>query len=165
MYLFAKSVSCRSCSFQTPKSAGGTIPVDARLPRGVVESVKHVQEHGSNVQLTAVSPVDTNVPRVRVLGHLAGDLVLLPGIAAAPDGESQGEERHKAGLGADGATDTGDVEGVAENEGAADLTGPVQQVVEGTGAGVEVGAVHIVHLVSVEDVGGEEHGKEQNDPG
>ncbi|TKW55711.1 hypothetical protein CTA1_9858 [Colletotrichum tanaceti] len=143
---------------------GAHVPVDARLPDSVEEAVKHVEEHGPDVHVAAVGPVDGGVVLVALDGG-AGRLLALPGVAAAPDGHGQDEEGDVRGLCAHAAAQAGEVEGVAHDEGAEDLGGPVEQVVEGAGAGVEVRGVHVVGLVGVEDVGGEEHGEEQDDPG
>lgn len=136
------------------------------MPHGVEESVEEVEEHGANELLTTIGPVD-KVVRLVLLGsgNLTGDLLVLPGEATTPNGHGQNEEDDEGDLGAETATDALVVEGVADNESADDLGEPVEETVEGTGADVEHGAVETVVLVGVEDVGGEEHREEEDDPG
>lgn len=135
---------------------GGNVPVDAALPRSIVEAVEHVQEHGAEVSL--ILPVA--VPRLVVAGE-AG----LPLVAAAPDGEGEDEEDDEGGLCAGGALEALDVEGVAEDDGADHLREPVEERVEGARADVEVAAVDRVGLVGGEPVRGPEHGEEEEDVG
>ena len=146
------------------KSPWGYVPVDVGLPDSIEKSVEEVQEHGANEEAATIGPVDEAVV-VGVRSLLTADLHLLPVPAETPDDHGQGEEDNEGDLGPDTAADGVDVEAVAVNNSTDDLRKPVEQVVEGAGAGVEVRRVHVVVLVGVEDVGGEEHGEEQQDPG
>lgn len=91
--------------------------------------------------------------------------MLLPGIATTPDDHGQDEEDTKGDLGTDAAADTVDIQQGTDDHGSDDLSEPVQETVQGLGAGVEVGAVDAVLLVGVEPVGGPEHREEQDDVG
>lgn len=123
-------------------------PVDACLPSGVVEAVEDVEEHRSNVSV--VSPV---------LGDKAGSasgstsVAGLEGIAATPNAHSDGKENAPGSLGTNGPAELADVQAVPENEGTGDLCSPVQDVVQGLGAGVKVRTVNSVELIGVEPVG------------
>lgn len=158
MYLGCVSLCCYAVDgFGRDGGARRSIPVNAALPRGIVEAVEHVQEHGAEV--TLVLPVALNLGLV-ITGE-AG----LPLVAAAPDGEGEDEEDDKGSLGAGGALEALDVEGVAEDDGADHLREPVEEGVEGARADVEVAAVDGVGLVGGEPVRGPEHGEEEEDVG
>lgn len=128
------------------------VPVDAGLPSSVKEAVEEVEEHGGKELDAAIVPVNLIVLVGRVHGNLTGSLILLPSVATAPDGKSQKEKNDKRDLGTHTAANAGNIEGVTDHEGAEDLRKPVEQVVEGTSADVELGEVHIDVLVGVEDV-------------
>jgi hypothetical protein len=91
--------------------------------------------------------------------------VLLPGIATTPDNHGESEQDAKGNLSTDTAADTLDIQKRTDNESSDNLGKPVQETVQGLGAGVEVGTVDTVLLVGVEPVGGPEHGEEQDDVG
>ena len=170
------SVSFRDCNtenhhrrspgpsrYHPDKSKSKNLPVNASLPRSIVKPIEHVQEHGSDILLSTIRPIDRD--KVVSSRLLASRLILLPRVSAAPDSESQDDKTNEAALGANRASGTRKVQSVADDDGAENLGEPVQRVVERAGAGVELGAVHVVGLVRVEGVGGEEHGKQENDPG
>jgi hypothetical protein len=132
------------------------IPVDDRLPACVEHSVKEEQEHGSHVA--------TGGPVLVVVRGLAG-VQLLEGVPTAIDDHGEGEEANQGGARAGGAAEVLQVEKGADDDGGEDLGKPVEEVIEGLGAGVEVGAIDGVLLVGVEPVGRPEHGEEQNNEG
>ena len=141
-----------------------SLPVDASLPSSITKAVPEVKEHGAKV-LAAFGPV--NLDSLPILAGNDGTLglILLPGVTAAPGDKGEDDEHDKGDLGADAAPQAGVVEGEAKDDGANDLRKPVEETVESARAEVEVGGVETVVLVGVEDVGGEEHGEEQEDPG
>ena len=141
---------------------GTHVPVDAGLPDGIIETVEDVEEHGANV--TAVGPVHGGGLVLFSGGGGAIDLLHLVLVTATPDDEGEGEKNAEGDLAANGAAQLGEIQGVAKQSGGKDLGEPVEQVVEGARADVEVGGVHVVLLVGVEDVGGEEHREESDDP-
>lgn len=140
------------------------LPVDEALPDGVVHAVEEVQEHGSNV--AGSRPVcrgklaGLDGGRVDVLAGVPN----LPGIATAPDSHGQHKDDHDGNAGASGTADTFTIQQGTNQDCCHDLRKPVQEVVEGLGASVEVSAVDTVHLVGVEPVGRPEHGEEQDNP-
>lgn len=142
---------------------GAHVPVDASLPDGIVHAVGKVQNHRSNVLLSAISEVNLDV--VLLGGDLTRRLCLLPGPAATPDSKGQDDQGDKRSTSTSGSAGLGVIEGPAVDHGADNLCKPVEETIERAGAGVEVGVVHAVVLVDVEDVGAEEHGEQKDDPG
>lgn len=143
------------------------VPVDAGLPDGIEEAVEEVEEHATEV--VAVLPVDPGevVEAISAVHNsiFTCGLILLPGVTSAPDAHGEDKEEDERDSSTLGASEALHVEEVTVDDGADDLRKPVQEVVEGSGANGEVGAVEVVHLVGVEDVGGEEHGEEQENNG
>lgn len=136
----------------------GNIPVDSGLPDSIVETVEEVEEHGADE--TRVSPV-LGLP-VGSAGILSR-VLLLKGIAAAPDDEGESEEDTPGQLGTDGTAEQGDIQEETPDTSGDDLCKIVEETVEGVGAGAEEGAVDGVLLVRGEPVRGEEHGEEEDD--
>lgn len=91
-------------------------------------------------------------------------MLLLPVVPTTPDDHGQDEKDDEVRPGANRATNPPIVEGIAKDYGTENLAAPVEGVVQGAGAHVEVESIHAGPLVGVEDVGGEEHGEEQDDP-
>lgn len=143
------------------------VPVDAGLPSSIVHAVEEVEEHGCDELLLTISPV--NGVESTVLGGFldfaTSHLILLPGISTSPDGKGQDEESSERDLGANTSSNVASVKGIAKDESADNLREPVEKIVESTSSSVEVGTVHVVGLVGVEDVGREEHGEEEENPG
>ena len=112
------------------------------MPYSVEETIKEVEEHGTDILLSTISPIDKAV-RLILLGSrlLARDLLHLPSITAAPDDESESEENNVGDLGTDAARQPLIVEGIADHESPNDLREPVEKAVERAGADVEVGGV------------------------
>lgn len=132
------------------------------MPDGIVESVKEVKEHGADV--ARVSPI----PRLEVGSFdidISTGIFLLPSVATAVDGEGEGKENGHHSLGTDSTADGFEIKEGSNDGGGHDLSEPVKEVVQGTSAGVEVGGIDGVLLVSVEPVGREEHGEEQENEG
>ena len=128
--------------------------------RTVIEAVENIEKHGPDV-----------AGRRPILAHgvfgrgLGAGVLLLPRVSPAPDDKGEAEENRPHDLRLQAAPHALHVQGVAEDEGAPDLAEPVEHAVEGAGADVELGRVEVVELVGVEPVAGEEHGKEEDDPG
>ena len=129
--------------------------------------VENVEEHGTNI--ARISPVKLRVVVGGIIRSITAHLDLstsvaaLESVSATPDGESQHEQDNPACFGSDCTSEARQVEEVSKDQRAEDLRRPVQHVVEGAGAGVELGQVDAVELVSVEPVGGKEHGEEEHD--
>jgi len=132
-------------------------PVSGRLPHGVKESEKDVQEHSSNISF--IEDIDALETRC-VTGVL--DLVKVP-----PDMCDENHD-HKNGHTAEG-TGASSVPTVIEDEAhadsAKDLRCPVDETVERTTSKGEEGAVEIIELPCVEVVRAIEHGEEEQDHG
>jgi hypothetical protein len=136
-------------------------PVDTALPCGVVEAVEDVQEHGTDELLSAIFEVNWDV----VCGLADGitGVEFLVSISTTPCGHGEDEKKSQCTLSTDRSTEITRIETPAEDDGADDLSTPVQDVVESTSADVEDGAVDGVLLVWVEPVRRPEHGEEEND--
>lgn len=148
-------------SLATRVGQGTHVPVDAGLPKGVVEAVEKVEKQGTKSFASGIGPVQV-AASLRVLVHvLASDLFLLPGPTASPDDKGQAHEDNVGDASTGRAANLGVVESPAVDDGAQDLRKPVQQTVEGAGAGVEVSAVETVVLIRVKGIGAEEHGEQQ----
>src|SRR5438552_953051 len=78
---------------------------------------------------------------------------------------TQNEESNEANSGTHDARESRNVQRIAKDICAKNLTNPVQDAIEGTGAQVKVGAVELGELVRVEGIGGEKHGKQKHNPG
>ena len=140
---------------------GARLPVYNTLPNSIVHAVEEVQEHGTNVALG--SPIPTLEIRGRGV-HVLASVPHLPSVATTPDDDREDEKDDQGCLRTDGATNAFRVKNRAHNNGGHDLCKPVQESIEGLGAGVEVSAVNGVLLVCVEPVRGPEHGEEEDDP-
>lgn len=129
------------------------------MPDGIVESVKEVKEH--RAEIARVSPI----PRHEVASNTCTRVFLLPGVATAVDCKGEDKENGHHDLGTDTAADAFQIKKGANNGGGHNLSKPVEEVVQGASADVEVGGVDGVLLVGVEPVGREEHGEEQENEG
>ncbi len=87
------------------------------------------------------------------------------GVPTTPDGHGEDEDEDEADLRSDCTTDFLNIEGIAKEQGAANLGKVVQKTIEGLSAGVEVRSVDSVKLVGVKPVRGPEHGEEKDDEG
>ena len=130
------------------------------MPDSVVHAVEEVQEHGSHV--AGGGPVR----RGEGFGtDTLASVLLLPREAATPDGHRQNEKNTQGNSSAEATADTLDIQQRADEGSGDDLSEPVEEAVQGLGAGVKVGSVDAVLLVGVEPVGGKEHGEEEDDIG
>ena len=143
------------------KEQEGNLPVDNSLPNSIVHAVEEVQEHRTNVAL------GTPIPALEIRGlgvHILARVPHLPGIPTTPDNDGEDEKDDQGRLSTDGAANPFHIKNRAHDNSGHDLSKPVQESIEGLGAGVEVSAVNGVLLVRVEPVGGPEHGEEEDDP-
>jgi hypothetical protein len=101
-----------------------------------------VQEQRTNIAV--ISPVNLHVLPVILSGPLTGDLLFLPGPTTAPDDEGENNEKTIRNLGLEAAAGLHVVETKAGDNGSDDLSEPVENIVESTGAGVEMRAVEAV---------------------
>lgn len=115
--------------------------------------------------MATIGPVNLVWLVVGLRDHVTSGLHLLPSITTAPDDKSEEEQEGKGQLRAHGTANASVIQSVAVDDSADDLGEPVQQVVEGSSTDVESSSVHVVVLVGVEDVGGEEHGEQKENPG
>lgn len=136
------------------------LPVNARLPNRIVETVKDVQEHGADI--SRGSPVGGLIVRVQLGIDRLARVVLLVGVAAAPKSKSKDNQDNPSHLGTNGPAHTLDIDQDAGNPGGENLREIVQEAVERLGARRESCAVDTVLLIDVEPVGGEEHGEQQH---
>lgn len=134
-------------------------PVDASLPCRIVETVEHIQEHGTDV----TSVLEVNTDKALDRGNPALGLLGLPSITTTPDDHGDEEKRAQCTLGSRRTAKTSNVKGESKYESTDDLRDPVESVVQRTSTGVEVSSVHAVKLVGVEPVGSEEHGEQEDD--
>lgn len=128
------------------------------MPEGIVESVKDVQEHGTDV--SGSRPVGWDE-----IGRFDRGTSVCPrkGVATAPDNHGHHEEEAQCESSAHRAPEIRAIETISHEQRTGDLSEIVQERVEGLGAGVEVSAVDGVLLVCVEPVGRPEHGEQEND--
>ena len=108
-------------------------PVYARLPCSVVHAVEDVQEHRSNV--TGIFEVHLDICLRRNLGSI---VCLLPYISSTPDSHGNGEENYPVDLRLEWSANCFSVQRVSEDACANDLGTPVEDVVERSGANVEL---------------------------
>src|SRR5690242_233752 len=137
---------------------GSHEPVHAGLPCGVGETVEHVQDKGSSV--TSIRPVLLWVERIRSPGAVIG---LLEHITKAPHNHDGDEESGPSTLGTGSTANSLDVEGKTEDVGTNNLHDVVDDAVQCSGTGVEVGTIDFSEVVSVKPVGGQEHGEKSDD--
>lgn len=139
----------------------GNLPVDNTLPDSIVHAVEEVEEHGTNVALGSPIPA----LEIRGLGvDILTSVSHLPSVPTTPDNNCKDEKGDQGCLSTDRATNTFRIKHRAHDNSGHDLSKPVQESIEGLGAGVEVGAVNGVLLICVEPIGGPEHGEEEDDP-
>jgi len=124
------------------------------LPSGIEEAVEHVEEEVSDI--------------VRVKDVLPGGGNVTAGFedkgkSTAPDGADKDEEDAPTGETASATRESGPIEECTEHKRSEDLSEPVEEIVEGAGADVEVVGVHVVELIGIEPIGGPEHGEEEDD--
>ena len=134
------------------------LPIHARLPCGVIEAVRDVQEHRSNIAIPC--PVTFEVI---VFGIVLASVLPLENIAAAPDRKGEHKHDNPSSLCSGRPPDIGEIESKAEDESSKHLSQPVQRAVESASTRVEAREIDVVDLVGVEPIGGEEHGKEEYD--
>jgi len=136
---------------------------------GVATCVEDVQEHRANV--SRIGPVELLVVVAWVVGgsiahlDLSARVIGLESVSATPNDESEHEQDNPQRLGANGTSEACEIQAVSEDHRAPDLREPVEDAVEGAGAGVEPGQVDAVEVVGVEPIGGEEHGEEEDHVG
>lgn len=136
-------------------------PIRGCLPRGIKHSVEHVEEHGANI--TAVTPVQMPLLVVYIRYNISTRVGSLEIVSTTPNNEGEDEERHNTGLSTYGAGEAFAVESEAEDSGANDLGGPVENRIEGSSTNVEPGGIDILEMVGIEPVGGEEEWEEEDD--
>jgi hypothetical protein len=89
--------------------------------------------------------------------------MFLPGPATTPDDHSEDEENSPRAASTHRTAEVGHIEERADNTRGHDLREPVQEGIQGSRAGVEVGDINCVSLVGVEPVGRPEHWEKQDD--
>lgn len=134
------------------------IPINTSLPSSIIKPIADIQNHRPSMPLRPPIIKLIILPR-----NILTRIFLLKSVPATPNGKRKHEHNHPRDLGLCPASDIGKIQRKAKDEGAADLREPVQHIVEGAGARVESHEIHVLELVGVEPVGGEEHGKEQDD--
>lgn len=102
-------------SLSTRVGDGTHVPVDTSLPGSIVESVEEVEEHGTDILLATISPINSHFIVCLSTGNSAGNLILLPGPAAAPDDKGQDEKTNERSLGANTSADVASIEGITED--------------------------------------------------
>ena len=140
------------------KRGGFNSPIHACLPSRVVEAVKHVQEHRTDVAIRC-PVIDGEI----FLSCVFAGVVLLERVTASPDGHGYGEQDSPANPSSNPSRKPRPVKRVAEGECADNLHEPVQGIVQSLRPGVEFHPVDVVELVGVEPIGCEKHGEEKED--
>ena len=140
---------------------GGDLPVNRGLPRRIVEAVEHVQKH--RAQIATTPPIQPLIVVRR--RYLPRHLLALPRPTAAPDNHRDSEQDGQTRLGPHAAANRMQIQRMPEHKRPDNLADPVQRVIQGARAHVEVRRVDGVELVRVEPVRGEEHGEEEDDVG
>lgn len=126
----------------------------------IVETIEHVEEHGSHVTTRRPILLERSLGRRLCSGEL-----FLKRIPSTPDHHRQDKQGTPGRLGPRRPPNTLDIQSISKNIGSDNLTGIVENTVEGSGPDVEFCRVEVVELVGVEPIAGEEHGKEKHDPG
>lgn len=132
----------------------GYVPVRAGLVGSIVEAVKHVQEHGSDIARVGEAHL-----RLRIVTFV----LPLPSIATTPNGEGQHKQQDPVELGTHGTREPLQIQQQAKGVGADHLAKPVQQAVQRASGNIKVEAIDSIELVDGEPVTGQKHGEEEDD--
>lgn len=120
----------------------------------VEEAVEYEKEHGSDVAA---------VFEVLGGGYGAAGELFLECVSTTPDAHGDSEQKAEVNASPNRTGEPFHIKRLAKADGTDHLAKPVEQIVEGTCADVEIGPVDAVELVSVEPVAGQEHGEHEDD--
>jgi hypothetical protein len=134
------------------------LPVCGCLPSSIIETVEHVEKHGTNI--TTISPVHRNVTSIFVDALTC--VPFLESISTAPDYHGENEQSSKSSLRSDGSAELLQIEAVTKDNSTNDLRAPVQQTVQCLSTGIENGTVDTIELVGGKPVGRPEHWEEKD---
>ena len=97
-----------------------------------------------------------------VRSPLAG-VCLLELVSKTPNDHGDGEKGTPGNLGSDCSAETLVIEGISKNVGANNLHQPVEGIIQGARASIEVCAVDRIEVIAVKPIRDKEHGEHEND--